>query len=79
MIWLTDSFSKATDELDDKKDRLIAQFSSIGLLGSTENNWLCKEFYASLSTTDQEEALSSKNKTSKPICVINIDPFLLLF
>jgi len=50
-----------------KKQRIIAQFSSIGSLGPTEDNWLCKEFYKSLSSCANENGIEIP--TSKPICV----------
>ena len=54
---------KRTDD-SDSADHLIAQFSSIGSLGPNENNWLCKEFLASLSTVNNSSL--AHNKTTKP-------------
>lgn len=59
---LGDYFSKLDQkEQSNENDQLIAQFSSIGSLGPTENNWLCKEFSASLASSQ-----NPSNKTNKP-------------
>ena len=63
--------SNETEKTSDgtvKKDRVIAQFSSIGSLGPTENNWLCKEFWETLATTLRDD-VHETSRVSKPICV----------
>jgi len=55
---------KQSDDYSSGLDQLVAQFSSIGSLGPNENNWLCKEFYASLSSSSAASTLA--HKTNKP-------------
>lgn len=61
-------FFKLEDKKQDKPDHLVCQFSSIGSLGPNEYNWLCNEFYNSLSNASVSSQ-ESHNKTSKPMCV----------
>ena len=63
-------YFKMEEKKQDKPDHLICQFSSIGSLGPNEYNWLCNEFYNSLSNANTSSQ-DSHNKTTKPICVSN--------